>query len=180
MAHKTLESELKLVNDENKKLGNAVSSDNLLNLLDNDKKTAQADNKKAKRRVCRSISLLPIEETENSGQTQNSLIGLENDYPDLEEENKVVFRNDDEEIDTRVDKVYTVGCFDIFHHGHVRLIERMREVGKKVIIGVHDSRRYLPNSFPKITFYFNSFVFFCLVFISSKTVCQLIVLKNEC
>lgn len=46
-----------------------------------------------------------------------------------------------EKIDTRVDKVFTVGCFDLFHHGHVTLINRMREIGKKVIIGVHDSRR---------------------------------------
>jgi cytidyltransferase-like protein len=43
-------------------------------------------------------------------------------------------------VDNRVDKVYTIGCFDIFHEGHVKLIERMRECGKKVIIGVHDSR----------------------------------------
>ena len=46
-----------------------------------------------------------------------------------------------EPIDTRVDKVYTVGCFDLFHHGHVTIINRMREIGKKVIVGVHDSRR---------------------------------------
>ena len=43
-------------------------------------------------------------------------------------------------VDTRVDKVYTVGCFDLFHDGHVNLIRRMREIGKKVIVGVHDSR----------------------------------------
>lgn len=43
-------------------------------------------------------------------------------------------------IDNRVDNVYTVGCFDLFHHGHVKLIERMRLIGKKVIVGVHDSR----------------------------------------
>jgi hypothetical protein len=43
--------------------------------------------------------------------------------------------------DKRVDKVYTIGCFDLFHHGHVQLIQRMRQLGKKVIIGVHDSRR---------------------------------------
>lgn len=44
------------------------------------------------------------------------------------------------EIDSRVDKVYTVGCFDLFHHGHIKLIERMRKLGKTVIVGVHDSR----------------------------------------
>jgi cytidyltransferase-like protein len=42
--------------------------------------------------------------------------------------------------DTRVDKVFTVGCFDLFHDGHVNLIMRMRQIGKKVIVGVHDSR----------------------------------------
>jgi len=40
----------------------------------------------------------------------------------------------------RVDKIYTIGCFDLFHKGHVRLIQRMRTMGKKVIVGVHDSR----------------------------------------
>ena len=43
-------------------------------------------------------------------------------------------------MDTRVDNVYTVGCFDLFHRGHIKLIERMRLIGKKVIVGVHDSR----------------------------------------
>lgn len=46
-------------------------------------------------------------------------------------------------IDNRVDKVYTVGCFDLFHHGHVLLMKRMKEIGKKVIVGVHDSRRFI-------------------------------------
>ena len=45
------------------------------------------------------------------------------------------------DIDTRVDKIYSIGCFDLFHEGHVKIISRMRELGKKVIIGVHDSRR---------------------------------------
>ncbi|KAK3603925.1 hypothetical protein CHS0354_042934 [Potamilus streckersoni] len=40
----------------------------------------------------------------------------------------------------KVDKVYTVGCFDLFHKGHVILIKRMKEIGKQVIVGVHDSR----------------------------------------
>ena len=38
------------------------------------------------------------------------------------------------------DKVYTVGCFDLFHHGHVELLKRMRNYGKRVVVGVHDSR----------------------------------------
>jgi bifunctional ADP-heptose synthase (sugar kinase/adenylyltransferase) len=44
-------------------------------------------------------------------------------------------------IDTRVDRVYTIGCFDLSHHGHVVLFERMRQLGKTLVVGVHDSRR---------------------------------------
>lgn len=35
--------------------------------------------------------------------------------------------------DDRVDRVYTVGCFDLFHQGHVRLLRRMRKLGKEVL-----------------------------------------------
>ena len=45
------------------------------------------------------------------------------------------------DLDSRVDKVYTIGCFDLFHFGHIQLIKRMKTLGKNVIIGVHDSRR---------------------------------------
>ncbi|CAG5118215.1 unnamed protein product [Candidula unifasciata] len=38
------------------------------------------------------------------------------------------------------ERVYTVGCFDLFHYGHVQLLKQMRTFGKKVIVGVHDSR----------------------------------------
>ncbi|XP_067651084.1 uncharacterized protein [Haliotis asinina] len=43
-------------------------------------------------------------------------------------------------LDSRVERVYTVGCFDLFHHGHVKLMQRMRKLGKQVVVGVHDSR----------------------------------------
>ncbi|XP_025076132.1 uncharacterized protein LOC112553248 isoform X2 [Pomacea canaliculata] len=43
-------------------------------------------------------------------------------------------------VEGLVDKVYTVGCFDLFHKGHIRLLQRMRSIGKQVIVGVHDSR----------------------------------------
>ena len=48
-----------------------------------------------------------------------------------------------EKLDQRVDKVYTVGCFDLFHYGHIHLFERMSSMGKKLIVGVHDSRRFV-------------------------------------
>ena len=35
--------------------------------------------------------------------------------------------------DERVDKVYTVGCFDLFHRGHVNLLKNMRKLGKEVL-----------------------------------------------
>jgi cytidyltransferase-like protein len=57
----------------------------------------------------------------------------------IQEENEHV--NVPEELETdKVDKVYTIGCFDLFHHGHIRLLENMRKRGKQVIVGVHDSR----------------------------------------
>ena len=38
------------------------------------------------------------------------------------------------ESDERVDKVYTVGCFDLFHRGHVNLLKNMRKLGKEVCV----------------------------------------------
>lgn len=42
--------------------------------------------------------------------------------------------SDDEEKreDGRVDKVYTVGCFDLFHRGHIVLLKNMRKLGREV------------------------------------------------
>ena len=34
----------------------------------------------------------------------------------------------------KVDKVYTVGCFDLLHQGHLNLFERMRQLGKEVSV----------------------------------------------
>lgn len=36
------------------------------------------------------------------------------------------------------DQVYTVGFFNNFHYGHWKLLERMREKGHKLIVGVYD------------------------------------------
>lgn len=38
--------------------------------------------------------------------------------------------------DERVDKVYTVGCFDLFHRGHVNLLKNMRKLGKEVPVSI--------------------------------------------
>ncbi|XP_033755412.1 uncharacterized protein LOC117338250 [Pecten maximus] len=43
-------------------------------------------------------------------------------------------------LDGRVDKVFSIGCFDLFHDGHRRLLHRLKAIGKHVIVGVHDSR----------------------------------------
>ncbi|XP_074656668.1 uncharacterized protein LOC141909887 isoform X2 [Tubulanus polymorphus] len=45
-------------------------------------------------------------------------------------------------LNPKVDKVYTIGCFDLFHHGHVTLLQRMKSLGRQTVIGVHDSRSY--------------------------------------
>ncbi len=36
--------------------------------------------------------------------------------------------------DEKVDKVYTVGCFDLFHRGHRKLLKNMRNLGTEVTI----------------------------------------------
>lgn len=38
------------------------------------------------------------------------------------------------------DRIYTVGCFDYLHHGHVKLLEKMRKMGKQIIVGIHDDQ----------------------------------------
>src|SRR3989304_9668517 len=35
-------------------------------------------------------------------------------------------------------KVFTIGCFDQFHIGHQKLLENMKNIGKEIIVGVHD------------------------------------------
>jgi cytidyltransferase-like protein len=36
------------------------------------------------------------------------------------------------------DRVYTIGCFDWFHYGHERLLQRLKKRGKFLIVGIHD------------------------------------------
>lgn len=88
---------------------------------------------------------------------------FEEDHDDLEEKSDVSSEKDEDEdmktlssakalsmkrsqsvsawqIPQKVDKVYTVGCFDLFHEGHKILLQRLKEIGTQVIVGVHDSR----------------------------------------
>eukprot|EP01136_Pigoraptor_vietnamica_P042373 Opistho-1_new@16466 len=39
--------------------------------------------------------------------------------------------------------VYTIGCFDMLHPGHVKLFQRMRKFGRRLVIGVHDDASIL-------------------------------------
>lgn len=143
MAHKTLASEMKKENPFN-----AISADILLN------NPAKINQTKATK-LCRRMSLGTFQENDNTGLYEKLFMNSDNYNTGLEtnilvSQNIIEEENEIEEqentfiekpiVDNRVDKVYTIGCFDLFHHGHIRLIERMREVGKKVIIGVHDSR----------------------------------------
>lgn len=36
------------------------------------------------------------------------------------------------------DRIYSIGCFDHFHFGHQILLQKMRKLGKQLIIGIHD------------------------------------------
>ena len=39
---------------------------------------------------------------------------------------------DESSIHNMVDKVYTVGCFDLLHRGHIKLFKNMRRMGREV------------------------------------------------
>ena len=36
------------------------------------------------------------------------------------------------------DNVYSIGCFDFLHAGHIKILTYMRKKGKKLIVGIHD------------------------------------------
>lgn len=156
MAHKSLALKLKARSDKKQNseniFKNSSSADNLLHLISNvdanetvhpnfenaemkmvDYSDNQITEQKAKYQYKKRRHLY-LEDTEYQSETEN----VENS---LSKTTKISALNKNE--DYRVDKVYTIGCFDLFHYGHVQLINRMRELGKKVIVGVHDSRRYI-------------------------------------
>jgi cytidyltransferase-like protein len=39
-------------------------------------------------------------------------------------------------------KVYTIGCFDLFHQGHENVLVALREFGYYVVAGIHDDASY--------------------------------------
>ena len=46
-------------------------------------------------------------------------------------------------------KVFTVGVFDYFHYGHLKLIERAKQLGDYLIVGVQEDSeviKYKPNT----------------------------------
>ena len=40
-------------------------------------------------------------------------------------------------------KVYTIGCFDLFHRGHQNVLLSLREFGCFIVAGIHDDASYL-------------------------------------
>nr|KAG5708039.1 hypothetical protein BaRGS_025177 [Batillaria attramentaria] len=61
--------------------------------------------------------------------------GVQVDLPAPSEKENAGFKTDVSVpgvMDGLVDKVYTVGCFDLFHNGHIRLLQRMRALGRQV------------------------------------------------
>lgn len=69
-----------------------------------------------------------------------------------------VFRDLRDEVNTLVDevhalkpqlpegwenrKVYTIGCFDLFHRGHQNVLLSLREFGYYIVAGIHDDESY--------------------------------------
>jgi len=39
-------------------------------------------------------------------------------------------------------KVYTIGCFDLFHRGHSNMLRSLREFGYFIVAGIHDDESY--------------------------------------
>ena len=39
-------------------------------------------------------------------------------------------------------KVYTIGCFDLFHRGHQNVLRSLREFGYFIVAGIHDDASY--------------------------------------
>ena len=39
-------------------------------------------------------------------------------------------------------KVYTIGCFDLFHRGHQNVFLSLREFGATIVAGIHDDESY--------------------------------------
>ncbi len=145
MAHKSLTLKLKARNNQNYfKFGRfrVDSTNNLLELfyqeqqntkgLDDSSNKSDLDNSNYE-----SVEMKMVDFEDDQIKDQNSNFSYKRPKNGLARSSSVL----SVQLDTRVDKVYTVGCFDLFHHGHIKLIQRMREIGKKVIVGVHDSRR---------------------------------------
>lgn len=42
-----------------------------------------------------------------------------------------------------VDKVYTVGCFDLLHYGHEKLFKHMRTMGREVYYNLPLDNQYI-------------------------------------
>ncbi|CAB9512673.1 Ethanolamine-phosphate cytidylyltransferase [Seminavis robusta] len=40
-------------------------------------------------------------------------------------------------------KVYTIGCFDLFHRGHQNVLLSLREFGCYIVAGIHDDESYI-------------------------------------
>lgn len=50
--------------------------------------------------------------------------------------------------------VYTIGCFDLLHIGHIRFLKQSKELGKILIVGIHDDKTIFSykNRYPIIPF----------------------------
>lgn len=136
MAHKSLSLKLKARNRSNKleqSLQKSSSDDNLIHSM-NAATPKKDDNLNF---INAEMKILHYENNEIKDQGQS--LSYQKRFLESNDENEI-HMNIRELLDTRVDKVYTVGCFDLFHHGHIKLIQRMRKIGKIVVVGVHDSR----------------------------------------
>lgn len=146
MAHKSLMLKIKARNKKSSvdlKKSSSVSADNILNLinLESKEKTIHPQFENAEMKMVDYMENNKTESSERENE-KNQIFSYQRRRGNtfLEHEINQMNQYDHPDTDKRVDKVYTIGCFDLFHQGHVKLIQRMRNLGKRVIVGVHDSR----------------------------------------
>lgn len=157
MAHKSLAVKIRARSEMKNKLAkmskkNSTSAENLLEMINNSNQTVHPDFENAEMKMVDITNNNITEQSTMYHYQKRKNLYLEDQNINLKRELEKIEKKTASDniqkqhssvkvrVDNRVDKVYTIGCFDLFHFGHVELINRMRELGKKVIIGVHDSR----------------------------------------
>eukprot|EP00117_Sycon_ciliatum_P028811 scpid43079/ scgid23073/ len=87
-----------------------------------------------KNQLSRSASSSPVPAADASGSPLSDEEKFDVFFITQEQQRTEALQIQEDEV---VNKVFTIGCFDLFHFGHEKLLRRMRRLGQRLIIGVH-------------------------------------------